>query len=307
MKLRALSSYDGDLDTRFGDCILIYDSSCLVVYDCGHDSHANKVGDFLKTHPTISQVNVVFSHNDSDHTDGGIKLLNILFDRGYTVTLYTSLYLKSTQKVLKKLDDNRRNPDSTKKHILELFDHIAEIVNKAQEFDFTVKNATEGQKFGNCEIVGPTEDEFCEVVAKAIEDGEVSRIDGETVMNAASVQMKAILDGNQYVLLCGDASPEYLHNLNSYKIIQLPHHGKLDSATAIFDKLYDSYSKEYLVSDNTGSATTSGGSEKLVEYMQEENYAPAWNTKKQVVDLPTPMNQGVSRGVRLGAMDTRLW
>ena len=31
MKLRALSSYNGDSDTRFGDCILIYGDANLVV------------------------------------------------------------------------------------------------------------------------------------------------------------------------------------------------------------------------------------------------------------------------------------
>lgn len=34
MKLKALSHYDEDTDTRFGDCILLYDSSTLIVYDC---------------------------------------------------------------------------------------------------------------------------------------------------------------------------------------------------------------------------------------------------------------------------------
>ena len=307
MKLRALSSYDGDLDTRFGDCILVYDSSCLVVYDCGHDRHAEEVGAFLKAHPRISQIYVVISHNDSDHTDGVLKLLDLLSDQDCAVTLYSSLYLKSAGKVLKKLDDNRRKPSSTRKRILDLFDHIAEIVTKAKDFGFPVENATVGQKFCNCEIVGPTEDEFCEVVAKAIEDGDISRIDGETVMNAASVQLKVNLDGNQNTLLCGDASPEYLHNLDSFKIIQLPHHGKLDSATTIFDAVEDPYSKGFLISDNTGSAATSGGSDKLVQYMQEENFTPAWNTKKQVVDLPTSTNHGPSRGVMLGAMDSYFW
>lgn len=307
MKLRALSSYDGDRNTRFGDCLLLYDSSRLVVYDCGHDRHAEEVGKFLDAHPQISQVYVVISHNDTDHTAGVISLLNLLFNRGYAVTLYTSLYLKNAQKVLEILDDDRRTSGSVKRHILALFDHIAELVTAAQNLGFTVSNATKGQQFGSCEIVGPTEDEFCEVVAKAIEDGDVSHIDGETVMNAASIQMKTTLDGNQDVLLCGDASPEYLHNLNSFAIIQLPHHGKLDSATTIFDKLYDPYVKEFLISDNTGSASTSGGSEKLVAYMQEENYSPAWNTKQQVVDLPASARQGSSRGVRLGAMDFHLW
>lgn len=40
MKLKALSQYDGDKDTRFGDCILIYNNSSLIVYDCGHIKHA---------------------------------------------------------------------------------------------------------------------------------------------------------------------------------------------------------------------------------------------------------------------------
>lgn len=43
MKLKALSQYDGDKDTRFGDCILIYNNSSLIVYDCGHIKHAEYV------------------------------------------------------------------------------------------------------------------------------------------------------------------------------------------------------------------------------------------------------------------------
>ena len=37
MKLKALSHYNGDTDTRFGDCIMISNSTQLIVYDCGHD------------------------------------------------------------------------------------------------------------------------------------------------------------------------------------------------------------------------------------------------------------------------------
>ena len=60
MKLRALSSYNGDSDTRFGDCILIYGDANLVVYDCGHDDHAREVGAFLQAHPEINQIHVSF-------------------------------------------------------------------------------------------------------------------------------------------------------------------------------------------------------------------------------------------------------
>ena len=43
MKLKALSNYDGDKSTRFGDCILIYDLTSMIVYDCGHGKHAEYV------------------------------------------------------------------------------------------------------------------------------------------------------------------------------------------------------------------------------------------------------------------------
>lgn len=69
MKLKALSHYNGDMDTRFGDCILLYDNTSLVVYDCGHDQHAEEIKRFLKNNALISQVHIVISHNDSDHTD----------------------------------------------------------------------------------------------------------------------------------------------------------------------------------------------------------------------------------------------
>lgn len=64
---------------------------------------------------------------------------------------------------------------------------------------------------GTCTIVGPTEDEFIEVAAKAIDSRESDNIgEGdaqETVMNAASVQLKCTLSDKNTILLCGDASP----------------------------------------------------------------------------------------------------
>ena len=78
MKLKALSHYNGDMDTRFGDCILLYDSTSLVVYDCGHAQHAQEIEDFLCKNALISKVHIVISHNDSDHTDGIEKLMEYL-------------------------------------------------------------------------------------------------------------------------------------------------------------------------------------------------------------------------------------
>lgn len=309
MKLKALSHYDGDMDTRFGDCLLLYDSTSLVVYDCGHAKHAEEVKAFLQSNPSITQIHIVVSHNDSDHTDGVIDLLDYLYSKKYVTTVYSSLYLKSAQKVLKQLDDKRRKLPTTKQHILETFDNIKAIVEKAQGYQFAVENATINTAVSSCSIVGPTEDEFVEVVAKAIEDDAVTQIEGETVMNAASVQLKCKLDDAQTILLCGDASPSYLHGLDSYDVIQLPHHGQLDDAQEIFKKLKDPYSKACLISDNTGSGVTSGGSDKLVQYMKEECYDPALNTKDGAIHIPqigcSRISVNKPQGVKLGEMDYR--
>lgn len=309
MKLKALSHYDGDINTRFGDCILLYDSTSLVMYDCGHTKHAEAIKAFLQSNLSISQVHIVVSHNDSDHTNGVIDLLGYLYSKKYTVTVYSSLYLKSARKVLDLLDDGRRTLPATKQRILETFDKIKAIVEKAQEYEFTVKDATIYTAVSSCIIMGPTEDEFVAVVAKAIEDGTVTQIEGETVMNAASVQLKCKLDNAQTVLLCGDASPSYMHNISSYDVIQLPHHGQLDNAQQIFEELQDPYSKTYLVSDNTGSGATSGGSDKLVQYMKDEKYSPSLNTKEGVVYIPRIGFEGIPsskpQGVTLGEMDNK--
>ena len=117
------------------------------------------------------------------------------------------------------------------------------------------------------------------------------------------------MENAQTLLLCGDASQSFLHNLESYHIIQLPHHSKLDSAIQIFDELKDPTSKVYFISDNTGSGANSGGSDDLVKYMSEENYSPAYNTRNNVVLLPEGVfgigstYNNKPQGVKLGEMD----
>jgi len=256
MKLRAQSYYNGDTNTRFGDCILLYDKKSLVVYDCGHEKHAESVMKVLKSMSSIAQVHIVVSHNDGDHTNGIIDLLEHLHEDDYAVMVYSSLYLKSVRKVLGLMDDGRRTKGATIKKILDTFDKIKDIVEKAQEYNFDVKDAKIDTDVASCKIVGPTEDEFVAVVAKAIEDGDASQIDGETVMNAASVQLRCPLDDGSDALLCGDASPEYLPDLSEYRVVQLPHHGKLESAEKVFDSINHDSLGEYtfLVSDNTGNS-----------------------------------------------------
>ena len=303
MKLKALSHYDGDTETRFGDCIMISNSTQLIVYDCGHEKHAEAVADFLRNNTLIKEIHIVVSHNDSDHIEGIIPLMEHLSSEGYETTIYISLYLKHASKVEKLLDDGRRNKKSICDHILEIFNNIAEIVEKAQEYGFSVRDANKGVTLATAEVVGPLEDEFVEVVAKAIEEDGTGTINGETVMNAASVQLKFTLDNQNAVLLCGDATPQYLKNLDSYDVIQFPHHGQYDDGVEILDCLGDaSYSKKYLISDNTGSGKTSGGSKKLVDFMKEENYEAAFNTLNGVVSLPlqSEASSPSSKGVRLG-------
>lgn len=287
MKFKALSHYNRDMDTRFGDCILLYDANSLIVYDCGHNQHSETVKSFLESNPLITHIHIVISHNDSDHTNGVIDLMDYLYDNKYNTSIYSSLYLKHTQKVLDLLDDGRRKKSATNEHILDIFDNIAKIIDKATEYSFEIIDATVDTYVSSARIVGPTEDEFVEVVAQAIKDNTVTHIEGETVMNAASVQLKCTLDDEKIILLCGDASPSYLHELNSYDIIQLPHHGQLNDAQTIFDKLNDPYSKTFFISDNTGSAENSGGSVKLKSYMKEEHYKAALNTQDGVIELPS--------------------
>lgn len=292
MKLKALSHYDNDIDTRYGDCILLYNDTQIVVYDCGHAKHAEYVENFLKNSPSISSVHIVVSHNDSDHTNGVCDFLSWLHDYGKcTVKVYTHQYLKHVDTILDKVDDGRRNRESLKKALLAEFNNIKTIVETAESYNFSCVEALSGTLVGNCTIVGPSVDEFTDAAAKAVDNRESNKIgEGqaeETVMNAASVQLKCTLSDGKSVLLCGDASPDYLKNLENYDYIQLPHHGQEDDAKAIFDKLGgDAYLKSYLISDNTGSAERSGGSDNVIKHMKKERYAPAYNTKSGIVELP---------------------
>lgn len=310
MRIKALSHYDGDKKTRYGDCILGFSTTKLFIYDCGHERHAEEVMRFLAANKGIRGIATVISHNDSDHTNGVTTLLEQLEKEAYEVSVYTSLYLKSVDEIHNMLDDGRRKKNKTCEHILELFNHIAEIVEMAEEYGFVVENALPDTDLQIATIVGPTEEEFVQVVAKAIEEDGQGNISGESVMNAASVQLKCILDDKKVVLLCGDASPDYLHDLEEYDIIQLPHHGQLADAESIFDKLEDPHSKDYLISDNTGSGQNSGGSDKLVKLMKDERFSLPYNTKEGTVELPSTSNKNngssyKSQGVRLGDLDCR--
>lgn len=296
MILKALSRHDNDLNTRFGDCILLHGNANLVVYDCGHSKHKDAVAEFLIKNTAVTSVNIVVSHNDSDHTTGIVELLEWLSERNkYTVNVYTHQYLKHVDTILDKIDDGRRTRESLKEALLAEFDNIKTIIETAEALGFTAVEALRGVKIGSCTIVGPTVDEFTDVAAAAV-DNRVSNNIGEghaeeTVMNAASVQLKCKLDNAEFALLCGDASPDYLHSVDDYDIIQLPHHGQYDDAIAVFDALSNAGSKMFLISDNTGSGATSGGSDELMK-SDAIIGKRIKNTKKDVVELPEPSLYG---------------
>ncbi|MDR0696330.1 MAG: hypothetical protein LBF68_02125 [Christensenellaceae bacterium] len=239
---------------------------------------------------SITSVNIVVSHNDSDHTDGVNELLIWLYySEKYTVSVYTHQYLKHVDTILDKIDDGRRTRESLKKALLAEFDNIKTIIETAEALGFSAIEALRGITVGTCTIVGPTIDEFTDVAATAV-DSRVGNSIGEghaeeTVMNAASVQLKCELDGNETALLCGDASPTYLKDLDKYDVIQLPHHGQLADAEAAFDALGNAGSKTFLISDNTGSGATSGGSDDLMQSDASKGKRIK-NTNKEIVELP---------------------
>lgn len=315
MKLQALSYYQGDTKTRFGDCILVSDGKSLTIFDCGHNRHAEEVIGKLKSTSAITKVNIVVSHNDSDHTAGVCHLLDWLNEQGrYTVTIYTHQYLKHVDEILYKIDDGRRTRKSMEQALLDEFDNIQTIIEAAERYGFTTTEALKGIAVGTCTIVGPTTDQFIEVAAQAVDSRVSDAVAGEhteeTVMNAASIQLSGKLDDGQKFLLCGDAHPDYLECLGSYDVIQLPHHGQMADAQAVFKKLRDqqsdSYSKVFLISDNTGDGENSGGSDELVQWMKTRNYSLPKNTKNGVVRLPDTTASGVvskPQGVRLGGLD----
>ncbi len=121
VKVLGTKGYEDDGSARHGDCIIIYNdqNKQMVVYDCGSEQHANTVLKFMNDN-SILKTDVILSHNDSDHFNGIQKLI----DKDKVDRIFTTLLLKYVDAILKKLDDKRRKPDSTKEHILELYDNI---------------------------------------------------------------------------------------------------------------------------------------------------------------------------------------
>lgn len=193
------------------------------------------------------------SHNDSDHFDGIPKLI----EEDRISSIRTVLLLKYVDDILERIDDGRKTRESVKKEILDTYDNIAQLSGCNLEDIYECDNSLTSE----ISIVGPDYDYMIDTVAKRLDGREGNTVDGETAVNATSVQVSVNICSHTF-LLCGDCSFAAIEDsVRDYDIVQLPHHGKSKQADAIFNKKWDQLDSIYIVSDNTGGSN--GGSDNL--------------------------------------------
>lgn len=237
---------------NYGDCILIDTGYQLVVYDCGCKEHAQRVEEYMTAHGYDKTI-VVLSHNDADHFDG----IPYLIENDLVSKVYAQLFLKHKKEILKSINDGRITNKSLGERIKKDYDNIASLGSSVELID-----ALELQEIvSGVNIVGPDKDYALKTIEKELQNSEGNTMDAETVINAASVQISVELKDKK-ALLCGDCSFDSIKDkLTNYTVIQLPHHGKAETADKIFDEKVGENDVVYLVSDNTGNSN--GGSKKL--------------------------------------------
>ena len=257
MKIIVLSRKDSKEYTEgkkenYGDCFMIDTGDELVIYDCGSEEHAMRVIEYMDDHG-YNQAKLILSHNDADHFDGIPKLL----EEKRLSYIYTTLLLKYKENILEIINDGRKTKKSIGKDILEKYDNIKQLSGEPI-YDVYEKKPI---LCDGVEIVGPEKEDMLHAVAKLLDNREGDTIDGETVVNATSLQV-AVKIGSHKMLLCGDSSFAAIEDkLSEYDCIQLPHHGKVKQAEEIFESKKKQTGTLYIISDNTGS--TNGGSDKL--------------------------------------------
>lgn len=244
--------YENHDNSNYGDCILINTGTELFIYDCGSERHAEEVISYMDKNG-FKKASLILSHNDSDHFDG----IPILIENEKIESIHTVLLLKYVKEILKKIDDKRRKHETVKAAILATYDNIAKLsgcnLKDIYELDGKLSNEVS--------IIGPEKEYMLDTVAKRLDGREGNTVDGETAVNATSVQVSVKLNSHT-LLLCGDCSFSAIEDkVRNFDIIQLPHHGKAKQAEAIFDKKSDQCNSYYIVSDNTGGSN--GGSDNL--------------------------------------------
>ena len=248
MKIIALSAKNyEDPKVNYGDCFIIDNGKEIALFDCGCIEHAKRVIEYMDKRG-IEKCVVVLSHNDDDHFDG----IPYLIENKRVSKVITILLLKYVDEIL-----DIKNREKLKKQITEMYDNINELGNK----DLLEEMKVGKKVIDDVTIVGPSKEYFLEANAKALDTTQGDTIDRETIVNAASVQVSVKI-GNNELLLSGDSSFAAIEDkVESYKYIQLPHHGKLVQAEKIFEAKGNDNSVIYIVSDNTGA--TNGGSKDL--------------------------------------------
>lgn len=242
-------------DKDYGDSIIIDDNGKIILFDCGSEELANQVLEYLSKN-NIEKLDVVLSHNDSDHFDG----IQTLVEAGVVNSITTLLLLKYKDEIFNKIKDGRVTKDSLEKNILELYSNIKELSGDNLQDALEYPELTQ-----NIKVVGPSESYFVDAVAKQFTPTESDNIDKSTIMNAISVQLEVNV-GKYKLLMTGDADiAAFDDKLYNYEAVQLPHHGNPEMAEAIFE-LNDKRKKcnvLYLISDNKGK-NINGGSDKLI-------------------------------------------
>ena len=253
MKIIVLSAQQCEnKDANNGDCFIIDNGQELVLYDCGCEEYAQYVMEYMKENG-YQKVKVVLSHNDDDHFKG----IPILVDNGKVSEITTVLLLKYVDELIDIIDDGRKNRESIKRQITEIYDNIYQLAGNNLQDAFEHVEIAEG-----ITISGPEKEYILNAAAKGLDTTESDHIDGETITNATSIHLSVkMLD--KKVLLTGDSTFESVmqEEIKDFKVIQLPHHGKKDTGEAIMEELKNATDEVYIVSDNTG--TSRGGSDDL--------------------------------------------
>lgn len=267
MKIKFLSSKEYENKAKnCGDCIIITSGAKMVVYDCGCEEHAKCVMNEMSK-ANVDKVIGVLSHNDKDHFDGFLTLIN----NEKIECIYTICALKHVDDILLEINDDRYKRNSVKNKIIEIFDNIHELSGHLKDIYEDDNSLLSSNIVKGVKILSPNYNYAIKTIAQAIKNSEPNTIDGESVMNVASVCLKIYNDSNN-MLLTGDSAFENIEeHLSDLNYIQLPHHGTSNQLNEILN-YYDENEEDpmYLISDNTGKSN-GGVDARKIKYRRYKN------------------------------------